>query len=69
MPSVSLRRNGKVASVMEEMIFTCVDGVTGKRLYWRGQKGSTWVTFPWKNSEGHRYSMKGHAALGLKRIQ
>ena len=54
---------------MEEMIFTCIDGDTGERLYWRGRKGYTWSTFPWKDSEGRRHDMKGHVALGLKRIK
>lgn len=54
---------------MAEMIFICVDDVTGKRLYWRGKKGYTWNAFPWKDAQGHHYDMKGHVALGLKRIK
>lgn len=54
---------------MAEMIFICVDDVTGKRLYWRGQKGYTWSAFPWKDAQGRRYRLNSHRVHGLKRIQ
>ena len=54
---------------LTEMIFICVDDVTGKRLYWRGRRYHRWTDYPWKDAQGHRYRLSSHRVHGLKRIQ